>query len=1042
MSDNPTRVDEAAPPGPTRNGHQNGEARAAPEVVDRLLTQTFDAVHRQRRFPEATYRLQFHAGFTFRDAAAITPYFEALGISHCYASPYLQARPGSTHGYDISNHGVLNPEIGTQEEYDAWAAGLQQAGLGQVLDTVPNHMGVAGNGNVWWNDILENGPASPYARYFDIAWFASLRPELYGRLLLPILGEPYGKVLEAGQFKLQFDAGIFTLHYYEQRLPVAPRSYALVLGHCLDAVTQALGADSMPAIEYQSILTAIRNLPEMTETELERVIERQREKEVVKRRLARLCEEAPPVLAAIQDAVTRFNGTPGDPASYDLLDALLNRQAYRLAFWRVASDEINYRRFFDINELAALSMEREEVFDATHALVLKLVADGKVAGLRVDHPDGLYDPAQYLWRLQEKYVLALARRRFEAAPEFADADWDALQPELRRAVADRLRRLAGPAADWPLYVVVEKILGVDEALPAGWPTQGTSGYDFLNRINGLFVDPYNEGMFNRIYEYWVDDDTPFAQLVYQKKVLIMGIALSSELNMLAHQLDRLAQRDRWSRDFTLHGLRTALRAVIACFPVYRSYISDEGLSEDDRRYIARAIHDAKARNRALSPALFDFIHDTLLLKEPRPGVADDNYRAEQRRFAGKFQQVTAPVMAKGLEDTAFYIYNRLISLNEVGGDPDRFGTAPPALHRYLQDRQRHWPWALSASSTHDTKRSEDVRARINVLSELPEDWLQAQGRWSQLNEPHRVTIEEGVVAPDHNEETLLYQTLLGAWPLAPLADEERPGFVQRIQAYMQKALHEAKVHTSWINPNPAYDAAINEFVARVLDPQAAAAFLADFQAFQRRVSHYGLFNSLAQTLLKLAAPGVPDVYQGTELWDFSLVDPDNRRPVDYAERQRLLTDLAARIDAGPDLRPFAQELVQARADGRIKLYLITRTLRFRRDHPGLLSRGEYVPISAVGPQKDHVFAFLRHHEGQRVLVAVPRLLTKLVDENGVPLGPAVWHDTILAIPDELKALTWTNLYTGARLQPEDGPNGLGLLAADVFADFPVALLVG
>jgi (1->4)-alpha-D-glucan 1-alpha-D-glucosylmutase len=1007
-------------------------------IQDVLRTITTDLAGR-RCFPESTYRLQFHAGFTFRDARAIVPYLRDLGVTHAYASPYLQARPGSKHGYDITSHQALNPEIGTQADYGAWVDALHDAGLGQVLDTVPNHMGVTGNENAWWNDVLENGPASPYAGFFDISWQSSPRPELRGRVLIPILGDPYGKVLEAGQLRLRYDNGAFTVNYFDNRFPVAPRSYGLVLGHRTEELEQALGKDSPHLIEYQSILTAISHLPRHSETEPEKVNERQREKEVIKRRLATLTQESPQVREFIEANVALFNGKPGEPRSFDLLDELLDDQAYRLSFWRVAADEINYRRFFDINDLAALSMERPEVFEATHQLVLRLLAEGKVNGLRIDHPDGLYDPREYLQRLQRGYVLACARRLIEARPEGQRPDWAEVEKALL-AEMDRAAREGDDLLRRPLYVVVEKILGATEPLPEDWPVAGTVGYDFVNVVNGLFVDAGQAEAFTRLYQEWTHTDLSFAEVVYQKKFLILQVSLSSELHMLAYQLDRLAQKSRWSRDFTLNSLRHALREVIACFPVYRSYIAEDGVRPEDRLHVERAFSRAMARNPALNRSLFRFIRDMLLLKYPETWAEAD--KAEQRRFVGKFQQVTSPVMAKGVEDTAFYVYNRLLSLNEVGGDPGRFGVKPASLHQSFQDRRAKWPWSLSPLSTHDTKRSEDVRARLNVLSELPGEWGEALARWSRLNEPHRRQVED-LTVPDPNEEYLLYQTLLGAWPLEPYTPEEYAEFVRRIQEYVVKALHEAKVHTSWINPDAEYDQAAQDFVARILDEKVNAAFLNDFRPFQRRLSHYGLLNSLAQTVLKVAAPGVPDTYQGAELWDFSLVDPDNRRPVDYERRRRLLQELRERLaSAGDDRRALAGELMEKRADGRVKLYVTAQALHCRRERPGLFATGEYLPAEAAGAWAENVFGFVRRQGNHWAVAVVPRLLTRLVPGEGqLPVGPGVWQDTRLLLTGVDPQARFRNAFTGESLTLREEPNGLALPLAEAFAHFPVALAV-
>ncbi|HVS35227.1 MAG TPA: malto-oligosyltrehalose synthase, partial [Gemmataceae bacterium] len=749
----------------------------AADAADHLLAQVAEQVRALRR-PEATYRLQFHKGFTFRDATAVVPYLSELGVTHLYASPYLHARPGSMHGYDITNHQRLNPEVGTDADYEAMTKALREQGLGQILDTVPNHMGVLGNENPWWNDVLENGPASAWANFFDIAWDASPRPELHNRLLVPILGEPYGKALETQQLRLEYAAGAFTIRYYDNIFPVSPCTYALILGHRIDDLKADLGETAPALTEYLSILSAVSHLPGRTETAPERIAERQREKEVIKRRLSALAGESEKVLSFLVQNVAQFNGQPGQPASFDLLEKLLDAQAYRLSFWRVASDEINYRRFFDINELAALSMERPEVFEATHELIFRLLGDGKINGLRIDHPDGLFDPRQYLERLQGHYVLQLAKKAYDALPqEEGQPSWD----DMAARVGASLGKIGPESPLWrPLYVVVEKILGPSEPLAEDWPVHGTSGYEFLNAINDLFVDPANGKAFTGLYLDWGEVDPIFAVTARQKKTLTLQVALSSELQMLAYQLDRLAQKNRWSRDFTFHSLRHALREVIAEFPVYRSYITESGVSDRDRRYVTAAVNRARRRNPALTADLFTFVRDMLLLRYPETVSEAD--RTEQRRFVGKFQQVTAPVTAKGIEDTAFYIYNRLTSLNEVGGDPGRFGRPPAEVHRFLQDRQQNRPWSLSPLSTHDAKRSEDVRARLNVLSEIPDEWKARLGRWRLLNEPLRVQADDEV-APDPNEEYLLYQTLIGAWPLEPCSGEDQAEFVRRIQAY-------------------------------------------------------------------------------------------------------------------------------------------------------------------------------------------------------------------------------------------------------------------
>jgi (1->4)-alpha-D-glucan 1-alpha-D-glucosylmutase len=1069
-------------------------------AIPALLERTAATLAARRRFPCATYRLQFNAGFTFRDAEALVDYFDDLGITDCYASPYLQARPGSLHGYDISDHRHLNPEIGTEEDYAAWMAALKQRGMGQLLDVVPNHAGIGGNDNAWWNDVLENGPASPYAGYFDIDW-NSLKPDLNNKVLLPILGDPYGQALEALQLRLVFEAGAFTIHYFDHYFPVSPCTYGKILRFRQEELERELGKDSHAYVEYQSILTAITHLPPRDVTDPNKQSERQREKEVIKRRLAALVLASSPVLAFIERNVTLFNGHEGDPHSFDLLDDLLGAQAYRLSSWRVACDEINYRRFFDVNELAALSMEKPEVFEATHELILRLLREGHVTGLRVDHPDGLYDPRQYLERLQYRYAQEVARRIAATDPDFQGLDGNELDAKLTEALERIFTPLAplpqgarGAIKDRPLYVVVEKILGPDEPLPEDWPVYGTTGYEFLRVLNNLFVEKDNAAAFTRLYRRWTGLTPSFPEIVYRKKFLTLQVSLSSELQVLANQLDRLSEKDRWSRDFTLIGLRRALREIIACFEVYRSYINGRGIQPRDRLFVERAVARAKRRNPAISGALFDFVRDVLLLKfhEAAPPEA----REELRRFVGKFQQLTAPVMAKGVEDTAFYVYNRLLSLNEVGGDPGQFGMGLPSFHRSQQERRARFPHALSATATHDTKRGEDVRARLNVLSEMPQAWRKALARWRRLNARCRVRLDDEI-APDRNEEYFIYQTLVGAWPLPPHGPEEHGAFVDRIQAYLQKALHEAKTHTSWINPDPAYDGAVAKFVERILDERQSARFLEDFRAFQANVRHYGLFNSLSQALLKVTLPGIPDFYQGTELWDFSLVDPDNRRPVDYDLRRRTLAELratmeerrtrgfdlrvdlsritgesavlsrpqraraeAARAELGRESRPpkpnglalkepdnamsdlsrFARELTAAKEDGRIKLYLLTTALHCRRDRPELFAAGDYLPAHASG-ERANVCAFVRRQGGERALVAVPRLLTRLVEPGELPLGPAVWGDEVLYVPGVEPGERLRNVFTGEVLTAGERDRQTALPLAEVFGHFPAALFL-
>jgi len=985
--------------------------------------------------PTATYRLQFHGGFTFRDAEALVPYLRALGISHLYASSYLAARPGSRHGYDIVNHNALNPELGTEADYDTLVAALARHGMSHILDVVPNHMGIGQGSNPWWNDLLEHGPGSQYADFFDVDW-DPVKRQLRNRVLLPVLGDQYGRELEAQKLRLEFQDGGFRLRVYEAPLPLAPKSVGALLRHRLDALLATLPETHPDLMEYQSILTAVDNLPGRTETAPERIRARAREAEVIRRRLAALVEASEVIQGSLQETLRIYNGKPGDPRSFDLLDRLLDEQPYRLSYWRVAAEEINYRRFFDINDLAAIRMENPAVFREAHRLVLRLVEEGKIGGLRLDHPDGLFDPAGYFLALQRERATQLLRARLRLGV--------LTEPERAAAVARSAaqfeaacREQPGPACR-PLYLVVEKILAQGERLPVAWCIHGTTGYEFLNWLGGLFVDPAGEKALTGAYAIFTGNRAPFADLVYECKKLILQVSMSSELSVLGHSLSRLAERNRYSRDFTLSSLTSALREVIACFPVYRTYIGGPGeVALQDRACVEVAVAFAKRRNPATNVSVYDFVRDTLLLRSPEN--ADLAYQQEQRRFVGKFQQVTAPVEAKGVEDTAFYRYNRLVALNEVGGRPDRFGTSLDEFHAHCRRRQERWPGGLSTTSTHDTKRSEDVRARIAVLSELPRDWRAAVGRWHRWNRRH-LTDVEGRPAPDRNDEYLLYQTLVGSWPLDVPEAGPPPEYAARIQAYMLKAAKEAKRNTSWINPNQAYDDALQRFVGAVLLPGPGNRFLRDFRDFHPPVARLGMANSLAQTLIKITAPGVPDFYQGSELWDFSLVDPDNRRPVDFPRRAKLLAELAACAGQG-DRSALARELVAGWPDGRIKLYLTQQALTLRREYPGLFREGDYLPLAAEGGGAACLCAFARCGQGATALVLAPRLTAALTEGGArLALGRASWDDTAVILPPEL-ARRYCDRFTGRPLEAQDRPAGPALAMAVVLADFPVALLV-
>ena len=920
------------------------------------------------RIPSSTYRLQFNRWFTFAQAREIVPYLHALGVSDAYASPYFQARADSLHGYDITDHNKLNTAIGSREEYDSWIAELHAHSMGQVVDFVPNHVGIAEPLNQWWMDVLENGPSSRYAPYFDIDWHP-LKSDLRDKVLLPILSDQYGRVLERGEHQVHFEEGTFYLRYGDRRLPIAAGTYRYVLGIALENLAEHKDEDFYA--EVQSILTALEYLPKRTETDPKRIAERIREKEIIKRRLERRCAEAPQVQQAIEKALARINGEPGDPRSFDALDELLNAQSYRLAFWRVAAEEINYRRFFDVNDLAAIRVELPKVFDAVHRLLLELMQAGAVTGLRIDHPDGLYLPREYFEKLQQRCTKALA--------------------------------IALPQDGRAIYMVAEKILTDAETLRKDWLVHGTTGYDFANQVMQLLVDSSAETAITKTFHRFIGHSLHFGHLVYAKKLQVMKLALANDVDVLGNMVDRLSEQNRWYRDFTLEALARAVRETIACFPVYRTYLAPgRPVSEEDRQVIERAVTAAKRRNPAIEESIFNFLRDVLVFRFPEN--LDAEARAAHTHFVLKFQQATGPIMAKGLEDTVFYIYNRLAALNEVGGEPQQFGLSIDAFHERNLDRQRNWPATLLATSTHDTKRSEDVRARMVALSEMPELWRRSLQRWRLANRRWKRTIND-VEAPDGNEEYLLYQTLLGTWPVQPSGLPEEAAtaeYTERIQTYMAKALHEAKVNTSWIQPNEEWDAAMRDFVGRILDSSPRNKFVPAFLPVVQEIARLGAINSLTQTLLKLTSPGVPDIYQGTEIWDYSLVDPDNRRPVDYRPRREMLEALSAST---------SDELMQNWPDGRIKMFLTQRLLQFRREHVDLFQRGDYLPLAATGTFAECCVSFARRLGDQWIVVIAPRLSSRI----GFPPTAERWKDTTLEFPETLSLEHAHNLFTCRKL---------------------------
>ena len=945
--------------------------------------------------PRATYRLQLSPHFSLRNALDVVPYLDALGISHVYASPFLKARPGSEHGYDITDHNALNPEIGDWDDFVRLGDGLRARRMGLILDFVPNHMGIGKADNAWWLDVLEWGRASPYSDYFDIDWMPA-QPWLKGRVLLPILGDHYGVVLTRGELTLRFAAGEGTLSawYHDHRLPLRPGSYTAVIRRGLGA-GHAAGADGIESA-FERIARDLGRADRPTR----RREEARRQVAALQAELAALCAAHAEAARFMANATAAFDGTAGDAESFRALHAVLERQHYRLAFWRVGADEINYRRFFNINELAGIRMENPTLFAAAHRLLGRMIREGRVQGIRLDHIDGLFDPRGYCRKLQ-----GFARAN---APQ------------------------GDPAGRQRFYVVVEKILAHHETLRSDWEIAGTTGYDFTTLVNGLFVDPGNESTWDLLYRDFVGDPGRFRDIVLAAKDTVIETLLSGELNVLANALERLAERDWSTRDYTMKRLRDALKAVVSHFPVYRTYVSERETSAEDRRDIDWAVEQARRSWRGADREVLDFVHDALT--GDLTGRGKPFRRSEVLRFAMRFQQYTGPIMAKSMEDTAFYRYPRLLSLNEVGSDPRQFGVSVAAFHHANQQRARDWPHSMLATATHDTKRGEDARLRIDALSEMPAEWRQRVRRWSELARSVRREVE-GSPAPSPGDEFMIYQTLLGAWPAellgaspdrAPLAE-----FLGRLERYVIKAVREAKVVSSWENPAEAYEAACIGFVRGILSP--AHPVLTDLSGFAERVAFVGMLSGLAQLVLRLTAPGVADTYQGTELWDLSLVDPDNRAPVDFAVRSRLLGELppAASVEA-------VRAALATWPDGRIKMLVLHRLLRLRRRFAELWLNGSYDPLATSGAHADRLVAFARRHDGQCIVVVAGRLFGTLLPTDARRYDGSVWEDSAVAGHPDLVG-TWQDTLTGASVEPAKG--GAALPAGRILSVLPVAVLV-
>jgi len=883
--------------------------------------------------PSSTYRLQLHKGFTFDDAAEIAQYLHELGVSHVYSSPYLQAAPGSMHGYDVVDHSRVNEELGGAAAHERFCTRLGESGLGQVLDIVPNHMSLGRENRYWW-DVLENGESSRYASFFDIDW-QPYEERLRNKVLMPVLADQYGRVLEAGGIQVVRHGTDFQVECSGQVLPLAPQSLTTILMRAAEIAR----SDTL-----RFLGASFGRLPAPGYTDRATILARHRDKMVLKGLLARLCLEEPAVVDALYQAVAELN------EDVDALDEFLNQQNYRLAYWKAADQQLGYRRFFDVNSLIGLRVEREHVFEETHALVLDWLRRGVLDGVRVDHPDGLRDPLEYLRRLRDH------------APE--------------------------------AWIVAEKILARGESLRAEWPIEGTSGYDFLNAALGVLVSAEGLRELNEIYEEFTSEPTDFRAIAHDKKLNVTQEALGSDVNRLTSLLVDICEANRDQRDYTRAEMRRAIRETAACFATYRTYVeaAREEITEEDRAQIEGAIECAKQSRQDIGVGLFDFMRDVLTLK-----VKGKN----ETEFLMRFQQFTPPVMAKGVEDTAFYCYNRLAALCEVGGDPGADGMSVAKFHAYNAHMQATHPLTMTTLSTHDTKRSDDVRARLAVLSEIPEEFQAALLRWSVKNNELRAKLKLGE-HPDRNTEYLFYQTLIGAWPIS----------VERAREYMLKAVREAKQRTSWTANNAEFEEALGGFIAAVMGD---AGFVTDLERFVDGVKQAGRVNSLAQTLMKHTAPGVPDLYQGAELWDLSLVDPDNRRPVDYELRAKLLREIK-----GLPACKAAQETLRRTDEGLPKLWTIHTALCLRRERPESFgAAAAYTPLRMEGAKAAHAIAYLR---GEEVATIVPRLVRMLGGD---------WQRTAVELPSG----EWTNRLTGVRV------SGGRVDMAEALRDFPVALLV-
>lgn len=940
-----------------------------------------------KHIPSSTYRFQFNHTFGFNDAFGLVNYIASLGISDLYASPIMKARKGSMHGYDAVSPDQLNPELGTPDDFENLSAECKRHNIHWLQDIVPNHMAYSFE-NKLLVDLLENGSSSQYYDFFDIEWNHPHK-SVGQRLLAPFLGNYYQSIIEAGEIKLKYDAEGFSLNYYENCFPIKMDSYAEILSYRLNKLRNRLGKNHPDVIKYLGVLYVLRSL-----SAAESPDERYDQIKFAKAMLWELYTTNENIKVFIDESLKIYNGEKGMAESFNMLDQLHQQQFFRLSYWKVANEEINYRRFFNISDLISLKMENEDTFSRIHSYIFKLIKDEKFSGLRIDHIDGLYDPTRYLNSLRQRAQNS--------------------------------------------YIVVEKILELEEEIPRIWPVEGTTGYDFINFANGLFVDQSNEEKFSAIYENFSRQRTSYEDLVADKKRLIIEARMAGEVERLAFLIEAVSSKDRFGIDITMHGLKGALEEILTWFPVYRTYIDNENYSPRDRQYIEYVIERVKEKRPRLQNE-FDYIGN-LLLQTYSESFTDEQ-KQQSLDFIMKFQQLTGPLMAKGFEDTALYNYYRLISLNEVGGNPSRFGISCDEFHNYNRRKQELFPHAMNTSTTHDTKRGEDTRARINVISELPELWEEKVKLWSEKNARHKISLGRMTV-PSANDEYMLYQALLGTYPseTKDRQQEKYSQYIGRIKDYIIKASREAKAYSSWVNPNTQYESGFQAFAEKILAASPGNEFLSDFVRFSEITSFFGIFNSISQALIKATAPGLPDYYQGSELWELSLVDPDNRRPVDYEIRKEFMKEMS-KLSGQEDTASYINQIVNEPNDGRIKMYLIYRALKFRNENRELFESGEYLPLSVSGEYSSSIFAYARKLGEQYAVVVVPRLLTKLYKDASdisslrLPLGEEMWKDTSVIMPAGI--FRWTNVITQQPLA-----NERLLPAGNILSTYPAALLHG